>query len=131
MPRSEKRSLTIPHPVREGLRLQLERGVVAYPSENACWIGLARYQLLHGGAHPITSEIARFHETEQDVIDDFLLELNRRGHSLAGQFMRHLAERVVAGLPEPDPDQVIRRQAREILDLARRWQQGEDVWESF
>jgi hypothetical protein len=29
--------------------------VSAYPSENAAWIGLARYQLLIGKQHPVTA----------------------------------------------------------------------------
>lgn len=131
MSRSEKRSLTIPVPVRAGLRLQLDRSVPDYPSENACWIGLARYQLLYGGPHPITSAIARFHPQDQDLIDDFLLELNERGLALRGQFMRHIAERVVGGLPEPNPEEIVRLQATEILGVAKRWKDGNDVWKEY
>jgi hypothetical protein len=42
MPRSLKRSITVPNPVPEGLLAQLQDGVLDYPGENAAWIGLAR-----------------------------------------------------------------------------------------
>jgi len=56
MSRSTKKSITVPNPVREGLTAQLKAGTLDYPSENAAWIGLARYQLLSGKPHPITAQ---------------------------------------------------------------------------
>ncbi len=59
MSRSTKRSITIPTPVRESLVHQIRSGILAYPSENAAWIGLARYQLIIGKPHPVTAATAR------------------------------------------------------------------------
>lgn len=129
--RSKKRSITLTNAVAEGITIQLERGAPNYPSENALWVGLARYQLIHGGDHPLTSEIARFRQQDQDDVDDFLLELTKRRLNLAGQFMRVVAERVAKGIAEPEPSQIVRFQVREILELARKWKAGEDVWTSL
>ena len=90
MSRSTKKSITVPNPIREGLQVQLKQGTLDYPSENAAWIGLVRYQLLSGKPHPITSAIARMHPDDQDVIDDFLLDVAKRGLTLKGQFLSHL-----------------------------------------
>ena len=72
MSRSIKKSIAIPQPVRDALAGQIENGVLDYPSENAAWIGLARYQLLIGKPHPVTAPIALMHQRHQDLIDDFL-----------------------------------------------------------
>jgi len=92
MPRSLKKSITVPNPIREGLLAQIEDGTLDYPSENAAWIGLARYQLIVGKPHAITVAIARMHPEDQDVIDDFLLEVASRGLSLKGQFFGPLGQ---------------------------------------
>ena len=129
MPRSTKATLRLPGPIREGLRLQIESGLLKYPSENAVYVGLARYQLIVGKPHAITEAIAHLHENDQDTIDDFLLELNRRGLSLRGQFLQRLIERVVKGLPAPSEPEVARVTASEVLRLAKRWQRGDErVW---
>ena len=60
MSRSVKKSITVPNPVREGLNLQIDSGILDYPSEIAAWIGLARYQLLIGKPHPVTAAIAHY-----------------------------------------------------------------------
>jgi hypothetical protein len=121
MPRSLKRSITVPNPVREGLLAQLQDGTLDYPSENAAWIGLARYQLLIGKPHPITVAIARMHPDDQDVIDDFLLEVASRGLSLRGQFLAHVVERAVLGTTDPTEQSVTGMVPTELLKMARAW----------
>ncbi len=124
-----KRSLTVPHPLVAALALQLERGIIRYPSENAAINGMILYQIFAGKAHDLTSRIAYMHPHHQDAIHDFALELTRRGLSLVGSFIRRVAERVAAGEAEPDPDTIVRLHADQILLWAQRWQQGdESVW---
>jgi hypothetical protein len=121
MPRSLKRSITVPNPVREGLLAQLQDGTLDDPGENAAWIGLARYQLLIGKPHPITVAIARMHPDDQDVIDDFLLEVASRGLSLRGQFLSHVVERAVSGTADPTEQTVTGMVPGELLRMARAW----------
>ena len=121
MPRSLKRSITVPNPVRDGLLAQLQDGTLDYPSENAAWIGLARYQLLIGKPHPITVAIARMHPDDQDVIDDFLLEVASRGLSLKGQFLSHVVERAVSGTTDPTEQSVTGMVPGELLRMAKAW----------
>lgn len=121
MPRSLKRSITVPNPVRDGLLAQLQDGTLDYPSENAAWIGLARYQLLIGKPHPITVAIARMHPDDQDVIDDFLLEVASRGLSLRGQFLAHVVQRAVSGTADPNEQAVTEMVPGELLKMARAW----------
>jgi hypothetical protein len=121
MPRSQKKSITVPNPVREGLVAQLQDGTLDYPSENAAWIGLARYQLLIGKPHPITVAIARMHPDDQDVIDDFLLEVATRGVSLRGQFLSHVVERAVSGTTDPTEQSVTGMVSAELLKMAKSW----------
>lgn len=121
MPRSLKRSITVPNPVRDGLLAQLQDGTLDYPSENAAWIGLARYQLLIGKPHPITVAIARMHPDDQDVIDDFLLEVATRGLSLRGQFLAHVVQRAVSGTGDPNEQTVTEMVPGELLKMARAW----------
>jgi hypothetical protein len=121
MPRSLKRSITVPNPVRDGLLAQLQDGTLDYPSENAAWIGLARYQLLIGKPHPITVAIARMHPDDQDVIDDFLLEVATRGLSLRGQFLSHVVQRAVSGTGDPNEQAVTEMVPGELLKMARAW----------
>lgn len=113
----------------DGINLQLENGTIQYPSENAAVVGLMVYQLIVGMAHPITSQISFMRAEDQDSIYDFLYELNRRGLNLKGQFLNATIQRVVRREPEADPSQIAALQAREILELARRWQYGDHtVW---
>ena len=121
MPRSLKRSITVPNPVREGLLAQLKDGTLDYPSENAAWIGLARYQLLIGKPHPITVAIARMHPDDQDVIDDFLLEVASRGLSLKGQFLSRVVQRAVWGTTDPTEQSVTGMVPGELLRMAKAW----------
>jgi len=121
MPRSQKKSITVPYPVRDGLVSQIENGTLDYPSENAAWIGLARYQLLIGKPHPITVAIARMHPDDQDVIDDFLLAVSSRGLSLRGQFLAHVVERAIAGQPSPNEQEVTTLVPQELLRMAKAW----------
>ena len=124
MPRSLKRSVTVPNPIREGLLAQLRDGTLEYPSENAAWIGLARYQLLVGKAHPITAAIARMHPDDQDIIDDFLLDVASRGLSLRGQFLAHLVERAVKGMAHPTEQMVTALVPTELLKMAKAWKRN-------
>jgi len=126
MPRSLKRSITVPNPVRDGLLAQLQDGTLDYPSENAAWIGLARYQLLIGKPHPITVAIARMHPDDQDVIDDFLLEVASRGLSLRGQFLAHVVQRAVSGTADPNEQAVTEMVPGELLKMARAWRRDPD-----
>jgi hypothetical protein len=121
MPRSLKRTITIPNPIREGLLSQLKDGTLDYPSENAAWIGLARYQLIVGKPHPITVAIARMHQTDQDLIDDFLLEVASRGLSLKGLFLAHLVQEAVSGADSPGEQEVAGLVPGELLRMAKAW----------
>lgn len=121
MPRSIKKSVAIPQPIRDGLLKQLHNGVIDYPSENAAWIGLARYQLLIGKPHPMTAPIARMHQTDQDLIDDFICELASRGLSLKGQFLARLIKEAVSGLQNPTENAVAELVPRELLRWAVEW----------
>jgi hypothetical protein len=129
MSRSARRSFAIPHPLNDGLEKQLERKVIDYPSPNAAVNGLILYQLLSGKDHSITSRIAYMHTDHQDAIHDFANEITERGISLMGSFIRRVAERVAAGETEPDPDEIERKHADQILEWALRWQRADEtVW---
>ena len=121
MPRSAKRTITIPHPVREALLDQYEEGILDYRSENGAWIGLARYQLIVGKPHPITAAIDRMRQSDQDTIDDFLHEVSRRRLNLKGQFLSLLVQRAIAGASNPTEQEVTELLPAELLAMARRW----------
>ena len=121
MARSSKKSITIPNPVREGLVQQMADGTLDYPSENAAWIGLARYQLLIGKPHPVTAAIARMHPDDQDVIDDFLLARARSGESLKGQLLTKLIKATIDGTSSPTEQAVAELLPAELLKMAKRW----------
>jgi hypothetical protein len=121
MSRSTKKSITVPNPIREGLVIQLKGGILDYPSENAAWIGLVRYQLLSGKPHPITAAIARMHPDDQDVIDDFLLEIAKRGLTLKGQLLSHLIREAITGTSEPTEQEIANLLPQELLRMAKEW----------
>ena len=121
MPRSSKKSIAVTHPVRTGLLAQLKAGILDYPSENAIWMGLARYQLIIGKPHPVTAAIARMHADDQDAIDDFLLEIASRGLSLKGQFLERLVALGIARCQNPTEQEVTELLPDELLAMARRW----------
>ena len=121
MSRSIKKSITVPNPVREGLNLQIDSGILDYPSENAAWIGLARYQLLIGKPHPVTAAIARMHADDQDVIDDFLLEIASRRLNLRGRLLSRLIHRAINGCSQPNEQEVEQLVPQELLKMAREW----------
>lgn len=125
MPRSTKKSITVPMPIRDGLARQIHDKTLDYPSENAAWIGLARYQLLVGQPHPVTTAIARMHPEDQDVIDDFLLEVARSGITLRGQFLMRLIQQAIAGSHRPNEQEVATLVPAELLKTAKQWQRGE------
>lgn len=124
MARSTKKSITVPNPVREGLVAQINSGTLGYPSENAAWIGLARYQLLIGKPHPVTAAIARMHPEDQDMIDDFLLDLSQRGLSLRGQFLSHLIRQAIEGCDDPTEQEISGLLPQKLLKLARLWRRA-------
>jgi len=121
MSRSTKKSITVPNPIREGLVIQLKGGILDYPSENAAWIGLVRYQLLSGKPHPITAAIARMHPDDQDVIDDFLLEIAKRGLTLKGQLLSHLIREALTGTNAPTEQEIANLLPLELLKMAKEW----------
>ena len=124
MSRSTKRSITIPTPVRESLVHQIRSGILDYPSENAAWIGLARYQLLIGKPHPVTATIARMHPDDQDAIDDFLLAIASRSLSLKGQFLERLVALGIARCDHPNQQEVTELLPDELLRLAKAWRKA-------
>lgn len=126
MPRSSKKSITVPQPIREGLVHQIKDRTLDYPSENSAWIGLARYQLLVGKPHPVTAAIARMHPEDQDVIDDFLLDAASRGISLRGQLLMRLIKEAINGSSNPTEQQVADLVPAELLKMARAWRQSPD-----
>lgn len=93
--------MTVPNPILGRACGPARDGTLDYPSENAAWIDLARYQFLVGKAHPVSTSIARMLPDDQDIIDDFLLDVASRGLSLRGQFLAHLVERAVKGAAHP------------------------------
>lgn len=121
MARSSKKSITIPNPVREGLVQQMADGTLDYPSENAAWIGLARYQLLIGKPHPVSAAIARMHPDDQDVIDDFLLARALSGESLKGQLLAKLIKATIDGTDSPTEQGVAELLPAELLKMAKQW----------
>ena len=124
MPRSAKRTITIPHPVREALLDQYEEGILDYRSENGAWIGLARYQLIVGKPHPITAAIDRMRQSDQDTIDDFLHEVSRRRLNLKGQFLEKLVALGVARCQNPTEQEVTELLPDELLRLAKAWRKA-------
>jgi hypothetical protein len=121
MSRSSKKSITIPNPVRDALNAQLETGVLSYPSENAAWIGLARYQLLIGKPHPVTTAISLMHQSHQDIIDDFLHAIAVRKIGLRGQFLSRLISQAIEGNCNPTEQEVGTLIPQELLKMAREW----------
>ena len=97
MPRSRTVSIQLPHPLYDGLEDQITEGVIDYRNVPSSIKGLILYQLLSGKEHSLTSPILHLQDDRQDVVFDFAYELNRRGLSVAGSFIRRVSERVAAG----------------------------------
>ena len=97
---------------------------VCYPSENAAWIGLAHYQLLIGKPHPVTAAIARMHADDQDVIDDFLLEIASRRLNLRGHLLSRLIRQAIYGCSQPNEQEVEQLVPQELLKMAREWRKN-------
>ncbi len=124
MSRSTKRSITIPNPVRDALNGQIENGVLDYPSENAAWIGLARYQLLIGKPHPVTASIALMHQRHQDLIDDFLHAIATNSIGLRGQLLSRLIRQAISGGDLPNEQEVASLVPQELLKMAKEWKRS-------
>ena len=124
MSRSIKKSIAIPQPVRDALNSQIDNGVLDYPSENAAWIGLARYQLLIGKPHPVTAAIALMHQRHQDLIDDFLHAIATHGIGLRGQFLSRLIRQALSGESQPNEQEVQVLVPQELLKMAKEWKRN-------
>jgi len=61
------------------------------------------------------------HPEDQDVIDDFLLEIVSRGLSLKGQFISHVVRRAVEGTSQPTEQGVTELVPGELLKMAKAW----------
>lgn len=129
MSRSSKRSITVPNPVRDAIKSHLSDGTLDYPSENAAWVGLARYHLICGQGHPLTEPIARMHADDQDIIDDFLSWCAENGHNLKGRLLDNIVRRVQAGKPGMDisGEKMNTLLPDELLKMAKRWKNGEVI----
>lgn len=124
MPRSTKKSINIPNPLREGLGIHLKDGTLDYPSENAAWIGLVRFQMLSGETHTISSAIARMHPGEQDAIDDLVLELAKLGLTRGGLFLTHLTEVALSGNGNLTPKDAAHLVTLQLLKMAKDWRRN-------
>jgi hypothetical protein len=127
MSRSIKKSIAIPQPVRDALAGQIENGVLDYPSENAAWIGLARYQLLIGKPHPVTAPIALMHQRHQDLIDDFLHAIATNGIGLRGQLLSRLIREALSGTELPNEQEVQALVPQELLKMAKEWKRDPEM----
>ena len=126
MSRSTSKSVRLPHPIADAITESRARRA-GYASLNACMVGLARYDLMVCGEHAVTAAIAHMAPHEQDDIDDFLFELNRRNLKVRGSFLHALIEDVTSR-KNPEGQDVSGEVASEIYKLALRWKNGEDVF---
>lgn len=106
---------------------QIENGVLDYPSENAAWIGLARYQLLIGKPHPVTAPIALMHQRHQDLIDDFLHAIATNGIGLRGQLLSRLIREALSGTELPNEQEVQALVPQELLKMAKEWKRDPEM----
>jgi hypothetical protein len=96
-------------------------------SENAAWIGLARYQLLIGKPHPVTSPIALMHQRHQDLIDDFLHAIATNGIGLRGQLLSRLIREALSGTELPNEQEVQALVPQELLKMAKDWKRDPEM----
>ena len=61
------------------------------------------------------------HADDQDVIDDFLLEIATRGLALRGVFLERLIRQAIDGSEEPTCQGTAELVPQELLKLAREW----------
>jgi hypothetical protein len=87
-------------------------------------IGPTRYQLLSWKPHPITAAIARMHPDNQDVIDDFLLEIAKRWLTLKGQILSHLIREALTGTTTPTEQEIANLLPQELLKMAKEWRKN-------
>ena len=67
------------------------------------------------------------HAEDQEVIDDFLLEVATRGLSLRGQFLAHVVQRAVSGTADPNEQAVTEMVPGELLKMARAWRRDPEA----
>lgn len=73
-----------------GAAVKARAKALGYPSVSAYYKGLARYDMLVQGAHPITLPWAALSLAEQDGIDAKVLKLTQSGVGERGQLLRHI-----------------------------------------
>ena len=61
------------------------------------------------------------HPEDQDVIDDFLLEVSQQGLSLKGQFLSRVVRRAIEGCDDPTEQEVEGLVPQELLRMAKEW----------
>ncbi len=66
------------------------------------------------------------HQHDQDIIDDFLLEIATSGLALRGTFLDVLIRRAIDGCPEPTCQEAAGLVPQELLNLAREWKKRPD-----
>jgi hypothetical protein len=64
------------------------------------------------------------HPDDQDVIDDFLLDLSQRDLSLRGQFLSHLIRQAIDGSSDPTEQEVEGLVPQELLRMAKEWKRS-------
>lgn len=121
MARSARKTVAVPNPIRDGLNHQIENGTLSYASENAAWVGLARYQLIVGKPHPLTEAIARMPQQEQDLIDDYLCHVAQSGESLKGQLLAKMIRDAVDGSEDPTGQDIQSLLPEQLLKMAKQW----------
>jgi hypothetical protein len=67
------------------------------------------------------------HPDDQDVIDDFLLEIGSRGLSLERQFLSRVVERAVSGTADPTEQSITGMVPGKFLRKAKAWRRDPKV----
>lgn len=82
--RSLQISGKVPVAVLEALSIRKDRAEFGnYPSGNAQLVGLLLYAVMFPKIHKLTVGISKLHQSEQDLIYDFVLKCARDGVSIA------------------------------------------------
>ena len=88
---SKTRSIKLPADLYDAAELRAK--ALGYPSLNAYFKGLLRYDLLIQGSHPLTLPWASLPLGQQDKIDAHLLDITKAGKGEKGQYLEHLMKR--------------------------------------